>query len=200
MSQVVSAAKNDFSDRTKYDALMEVIRNRITTRTFDPNCVVPREHYDMILEAARHAPSGANAQPWHFIVITDQNLKNKIMEYFREEQTIRAKLKMKFPTPDYRGLATAPVESASATRFMSRPARSAIATPSARLAICTAPIKLLISLKTVPVPTAPKCLMTSPIGARYGFAETRSAGSAPTSKVSFPAAAACGRPVTGQSI
>jgi len=108
MSQVVSAAKNDFSDRTKYDALMEVIRNRITTRAFDPNCVVPREHYDMILEAARHAPSGANAQPWHFIVITDQNLKNKIMEYFREEQTIRAKLKMKFPTPDYRGLATAP--------------------------------------------------------------------------------------------
>jgi len=25
--------------------------------------VVPREHYDLILEAARHAPSGANAQP-----------------------------------------------------------------------------------------------------------------------------------------
>ena len=62
----------------------------------------------MILEAARHSPSGANAQPWHFIVVTDQELKNKIMEYFREEQVIRAKLKMKFPTPDYRGLATAP--------------------------------------------------------------------------------------------
>ena len=108
MSQVASATKHDFTDRTKYDVLMEIIRNRITTRAFDPNCVVPREHYDMILEAARHAPSGANAQPWHFIVITDQNLKNKIMEYFREEQTVRAKLKMKFPTPDYRGLATAP--------------------------------------------------------------------------------------------
>jgi 5,6-dimethylbenzimidazole synthase len=108
MSQVASAAKNELGDRTKYDALMEVIRNRITTRAFDTNCVVPREHYDLILEAARHAPSGANAQPWHFIVITDQNLKNKIMEYFREEQVIRAKLKMKFPTPDYRGLATAP--------------------------------------------------------------------------------------------
>jgi len=77
MSQVASAPKNDFTDRTKYDALMEVIRNRITTRAFDPNCVVPREHYDMILEAARHAPSGANAQPWHFIVVTDQNLKTR---------------------------------------------------------------------------------------------------------------------------
>ena len=53
MSQVASAAKNELGDRTKYDALMEVIRNRITTRAFDTNCLVPREHYDMILEAAR---------------------------------------------------------------------------------------------------------------------------------------------------
>ena len=64
------------------------------------------------------------------------------------------------------GLATAPVESDSATSFMSRPACSAIAIPSARLAICTAPIRLLINLKTVPVPTAPKCRITSLIGAR----------------------------------
>jgi hypothetical protein len=35
-------------------------------------------------------------------------LKDKITEYFREEQVLRAKLKMKFPTPDYRGLASAP--------------------------------------------------------------------------------------------
>jgi len=92
----------------RYDALMDVIRSRMTVRAFDPACVVPREHYDLILEAARHSPSGANAQPWHFIVVTEQKLKNAIMEYFREEQVARAKLRMKFPTPDYRGLATAP--------------------------------------------------------------------------------------------
>jgi len=94
--------------RERYDALMDVMHSRITTRAFDPGFVVPREHYEMILEAARHAPSGANAQPWHFIVITDQGLKQKIMEYFVAEQRFRAKLKMKFPTPDYRGLGTAP--------------------------------------------------------------------------------------------
>ena len=94
--------------RERYDALMDVVHSRITTRAFDPGFVVPREHYEMILEAARHAPSGANAQPWHFIVITDQGLKQKIMEYFVTEQRFRAKLKMKFPTPDYRGLGTAP--------------------------------------------------------------------------------------------
>ena len=92
----------------RYDVLMEVIRNRMTVRAFDSARTVPREHYEMILEAARHGPSGANAQPWHFIVVTEQDLKDRIMEYFREEQVLRAKLKMKFPTPDYRGLASAP--------------------------------------------------------------------------------------------
>jgi len=97
-----------FTDRTAYDSLIEVMRNRLTSRAFDASYTVPREHYEMILEAARHAPSGANAQPWHFIVITDQTLKDEIMAYFRDEQIARARLKMKFPTPDYRGLATAP--------------------------------------------------------------------------------------------
>jgi 5,6-dimethylbenzimidazole synthase len=108
MTQAAKTAQWDFTDRSKYDALMAVITNRITTRAFDSSYVVPREHYDMILEAARHAPSGANTQPWHFIAVTDQDLKTQIMEYFRAEQVARAKLKMKFPTPDYRGLATAP--------------------------------------------------------------------------------------------
>jgi len=101
-------AESVVTDRTKYDALMEVVRNRLTTRAFDSSYVMPKEHYEMILEAARHAPSGANAQPWHFIVVTDQELKDQITAYFREEQVLRAKLKMKFPTPDYRGLASAP--------------------------------------------------------------------------------------------
>ena len=109
MTQAAAPSKHDFSDRTKYDALMQVARNRLTTRAFDASHVIPREHFELILEAARHAPSGANAQPWHFIVVTDQDLKNKITQYFRDEQIARAKLKMKFPTPDYRGLASAPV-------------------------------------------------------------------------------------------
>ena len=108
MTELSGRLAHDFTDRTRYDALMDVVRNRLTTRAFDSSYVMPSEHYEMILEAARHGPSGANAQPWHFIAVTDQDLKNKITEYFREEQILRAKLKMKFPTPDYRGLASAP--------------------------------------------------------------------------------------------
>lgn len=98
----------EIGDLTRYDALMQTMRNRVTVRKFDADYIVPDEHYDLILEAARHAPSGANAQPWQFIVVTDPAIKQKITEYFVAEQRFRAKAKMKFPTPDYRGLATAP--------------------------------------------------------------------------------------------
>ena len=94
--------------RDRYDALMEVVQTRMTVRAFDPDYVVPREHYELILDAARHGPSGANAQPWHFIVVTEPETKLRIAEYFVAEQRRRAKLKMKFPTPDYRGIGTAP--------------------------------------------------------------------------------------------
>jgi nitroreductase len=98
----------EIGSRERYDALMEVVRNRVTVRAFDPDFAVPKEHVELILEAARHAPSGANAQPWHFVVVTDPQMKQKIADYFVAEQRSRAKMKMKFPTPDYRGLATAP--------------------------------------------------------------------------------------------
>jgi 5,6-dimethylbenzimidazole synthase len=96
------------ADLTRYEQLMGVVRQRLTSRQFKPEIAVPREHIEMVLEAARHAPSGANAQPWHYIVITDPNTKRRIADYFVEEQRRRAKLKMKFPTPNYRGLEAAP--------------------------------------------------------------------------------------------
>jgi len=40
--------------------------------------------------------------------VRDQAVKQQITDYFVAEQRFRAKAKMKFPTPDYRGLATAP--------------------------------------------------------------------------------------------
>lgn len=104
-------AKTDpakLDQRERYEALMDVVRGRITTRAFDPNYEVPKEHIELILEAARHGPSGANAQPWHFIVVQDKDKKQAIADYFVAEQRRRAKMKMKFPTPNYQGLADAP--------------------------------------------------------------------------------------------
>ncbi len=94
--------------QSQYEALMEVVRARKTSRAFDPTFAVPEAHYDMILEAARHAPSGANAQPWHFIVVTRAEVKEALGDYFVREARRRAKLGMKFPTPNYSGMKTAP--------------------------------------------------------------------------------------------
>lgn len=96
-----------FNQVDRYDALMDVIRSRMTNRAFAP-FQVPQEHYEMILEAARHAPSGANSQPWHYIIVTDPQVKGELAGRFVLEQNRRAKLGMKFPTPNYRGMATAP--------------------------------------------------------------------------------------------
>jgi nitroreductase len=95
-------------ERLLYDRFMDIARNRITTRQFNADFEVPKEHYELILEAARHAPSGANSQPWHFIIVRDKAIKRQIADYFVAEQRFRASLKMKFPTPDYSGLAGAP--------------------------------------------------------------------------------------------
>jgi nitroreductase len=91
-----------------YETFIDVCRTRLTSRAFDPAQEIPREHFDLILEAARHGPSGANAQPWHYIIVTDAAKKKSLADYFVAEATARAKSKMKFPTPNYRGLETAP--------------------------------------------------------------------------------------------
>jgi 5,6-dimethylbenzimidazole synthase len=103
-----AAVPDVIGGRERYDAFMEVVANRITTRAFQPDYVVPRDHFELIVDAARHGPSGANAQPWHYIVVTDPDVKRRIAEYFVAEQARRARLGMKFPTPNYHGIATAP--------------------------------------------------------------------------------------------
>lgn len=91
----------------RYSSLMEVVATRHTCRAFAP-FEVPREHYEMILEAARHAPSGANTQPWHFVIVTDPEIKAQISAAFVDEQLRRARLRMGFPTPNYKGVRDAP--------------------------------------------------------------------------------------------
>ena len=96
-----------FNNVARYEAFLDVARARMTNRAFAP-WDIPRDHFEMILEAARHAPSGANAQPWHYIVVTDPEVKQTIGQCFVDEQQHRAKLRMGFPTPNYNGVKTAP--------------------------------------------------------------------------------------------
>lgn len=58
----------------------ELVKNRQSTRAFDAERIVDREIISRILEAARLSPSACNAQPWHFIVVDEPELKNKIAD------------------------------------------------------------------------------------------------------------------------
>src|SRR4030066_732853 len=63
--------------------VLKAIKNRRTIRRFKPN-PVDEEMLQMILEAGRWAPSFSNLQPWRFIVIKDQDLKNALDKAARE--------------------------------------------------------------------------------------------------------------------
>ena len=53
---------------------------RQSDRAFDADRMVEREKIERILEVARLAPSACNAQPWHFIVVDEPELKNKVAD------------------------------------------------------------------------------------------------------------------------
>ncbi len=52
---------------------------RRTVRQFSDR-PVPRSVIEACLEAASTAPSGAHLQPWHFVVVSDPDLKRRIRE------------------------------------------------------------------------------------------------------------------------
>jgi nitroreductase len=61
------------------------VRRRRTVREFADR-PVPRDVIDNCLRAAGTAPSGANMQPWHFVVVSDPALKHQIrIEAEKEE-------------------------------------------------------------------------------------------------------------------
>lgn len=59
------------------DATIKVINDRRSIREFTDEAVSDQD-LDIILEAARQAPSGENAQPWRFIVVKDEATRKKM--------------------------------------------------------------------------------------------------------------------------
>jgi len=52
--------------------IIEGLKTRRSVRRFDTTKKVSREDIEKIIEAAAHAPSAHNTQPWHFVVIEDK--------------------------------------------------------------------------------------------------------------------------------
>ena len=61
--------------------LLEAIHSLRAIRTFSDS-PVPDEAIRTVLEAATRAPSGANRQPWRFVVIRDHQSKRRLGEWY----------------------------------------------------------------------------------------------------------------------
>ena len=57
----------------------EAIEQRRSIRKFKSE-PVPDEYIDALLDAARLAPSGSNAQPWRFKIVKDLEMKEKLVK------------------------------------------------------------------------------------------------------------------------
>ena len=66
-----------------YDGFIQLVMKRRSIRSFksDP---IPDDYVEKIIEAARFAPSGANSQPWEFVVLTEREMKDKIVDIVKE--------------------------------------------------------------------------------------------------------------------
>ncbi len=74
-----------------YNNLLELVKKRRSCRRFKPE-PIPDEYIDNIIEVARWAPSGANAQPWEFIVVKKEELKQKIAQFINEHSALTHKM------------------------------------------------------------------------------------------------------------
>ena len=67
----------------EYDSFLELVKKRRTSWVFKPD-PIPDESIEKIIDAARYSPSGFNSQPWEFVVIKEQELRDKIRDIFSE--------------------------------------------------------------------------------------------------------------------
>jgi nitroreductase len=67
--------------------LLEAIKNRYSVRKFKDK-PVEQEKLDIILKAARLAPSASNKQTWKFVVIKDNDKRKQLTEICRGQKFV----------------------------------------------------------------------------------------------------------------
>ncbi|RKP44786.1 nitroreductase family protein [Cohnella endophytica] len=72
-------------------AFSSVVRERRSVRSYDPNFKISKEEMTDLLSEAILAPSSANGQPWRFLVIDSQPLKEKLLPIaYNQQQVVEA--------------------------------------------------------------------------------------------------------------
>lgn len=58
--------------------LLNVSKQRYTTKAYDPAKKIPQEQFERLLQILRLAPSSINIQPWHFFIADNNAAKQRI--------------------------------------------------------------------------------------------------------------------------
>jgi len=83
LSNYTKYSEDDMLNRSK--AFYDDIKRRRSVRDFSDKSV-SREVIENCIKSAGTAPNGANLQPWHFVVISDPEIKKKIRIAAEEEE------------------------------------------------------------------------------------------------------------------
>ena len=67
-----------------YDVLLDLVKARASIRKLKPDPIAD-EDIHKILEVGRWAMSGANGQPWDFIIVKDSAVKKELFRAYIEE-------------------------------------------------------------------------------------------------------------------
>ncbi len=83
-----------------YEGLAALLQARRSIRQFRPD-PIDDETINLLVDAARFAPSAGNGQPWEFIVVRDAETKRKFGEIYVEQLRQKNRLEMTRP-PEWR--------------------------------------------------------------------------------------------------
>ena len=69
-----------------YDVLLDLVKSRASVRKLKPD-PIPDDYVTQILEVGRWAMSGANGQPWEYLVVKDSKKKKDLYDAFQDTNT-----------------------------------------------------------------------------------------------------------------
>jgi 5,6-dimethylbenzimidazole synthase len=69
-----------------YETLYRVMTDRMSVRRLKPD-PIPDDYVTKVVDAGRWAMSGANSQPWEFMIVKDEGVKKGLFEAYRDVNT-----------------------------------------------------------------------------------------------------------------
>lgn len=103
-TQAAAAVNHDASDADAFpqdgganmnpnhcDVLTEIIRSRHSVKKYQPGVIIPQQELEEMLDLASTAPSSWNLQHWRYVVVTSQEVKDRILPIaYNQKQVIES--------------------------------------------------------------------------------------------------------------